>query len=52
MGVDELFRRRKEMVGVVRRGVEGVLHEHGFAVEDCLLTVGGGARTRGRMPAW
>ena len=30
-----------ELIGEVRRGLDAVLHAHGYQIEDCLITVGG-----------
>lgn len=39
------------MVGEVRRGLAGVLHTHGFEIEDCLITVRPSVQSTGRQPA-
>ncbi|PRW50800.1 Hypersensitive-induced response [Chlorella sorokiniana] len=39
MPIEQLFAHREEMVHAVQRGLESLLHSHGFALEDCLITV-------------
>ncbi|KAL4429210.1 hypothetical protein ABPG77_010189 [Micractinium sp. CCAP 211/92] len=39
MELEELFQKRNDMVKRVRRELGDLLHRHGFAIEDCLVTV-------------
>ncbi|KAL4443375.1 hypothetical protein ABPG75_011112 [Micractinium tetrahymenae] len=39
MEVEEIFQKRSDMVKRVRQELGGLLHRHGYAIEDCLITV-------------
>ncbi|PSC75561.1 hypersensitive-induced response 3-like [Micractinium conductrix] len=38
LAVDDLFANKVKLIGEVRRGLDAVLHAHGYQIEDCLIT--------------